>query len=118
LPCNRCYCRFFRGSHSSNYICSWCVSEWFDPSLLHSVWFASTQSFCPELFKRYRKYGVAVFMCEHPGVKDYIELVVKSCREWLNKVKSMRLYDRIFNRIFWFRVRSRSLSSNSVTNSF
>jgi hypothetical protein len=39
------------------------------------------------LFKRYRKYGVAVFMCEHHGVKEYIEIVVKSCREWLNKVK-------------------------------
>lgn len=26
-------------------------------------------------------------MCEHHGVKEYIELVVKSCREWLSKVK-------------------------------
>jgi hypothetical protein len=27
-------------------------------------------------------------MCEHHGVKEYIEVVVKSCREWLNKVTS------------------------------
>ena len=45
------------------------------------------QSCCPALFKRYRKYGVAVFMCEHHGVKEYIEVVVNSCRDWLFKVK-------------------------------
>ena len=48
------------------------------------------QSLCPALFKRYRKYGVAVFMCEHHGVKEYIEVVVKSCREWLIKVAIKR----------------------------
>jgi hypothetical protein len=50
------------------------------------------QLFPPALFKRYRKYGVAVFMCEHHGVKEYIELVVKSCREWLSKVKDNRKF--------------------------
>jgi hypothetical protein len=29
-------------------------------------------------------------MCEHHGVKEYIEVVVKSCREWLNKVTPKR----------------------------
>ena len=53
------------------------------------VLLVSTHEPCPPaLFKRYRKYGVAVFMCEHHGVKEYIEVVVKSCREWLNKVTS------------------------------
>jgi hypothetical protein len=50
----------------------------------------SHPSCCPALFKRYRKYGVAVFMCEHHGVKEYVEVVVKSCREWLNKVSVKR----------------------------
>jgi len=52
---------------------------------------------CPALFKRHRKYGVAAFMCEHHGVKDYIEVVVKSCKEWLMKVKMICKLSRVTN---------------------
>ena len=63
---------------------------------LFALCVSTHQSCCPALFKRYRKYGVAVFMCEHHGVKEYIEVVVKSCREWLNKVKRHMILDHPF----------------------